>query len=113
MTRAMERSIDGCYTNFLKRVQNLNWVNHPTLEQIYSGLSRISSVLTSRRLRFAGHCFRAKEQAISDLLLWSPIGQIRKLTFLDTLKRETGLEVEEIKTAMLDRDLWRERERFV
>lgn len=110
MTKAMEKSIDGCYTNLLKRVQNLNWVDHPTLNEIYNGLPRISSILTSRRLRFAGHCFRTKDEIISDLLLWSPIGPIRsrKLTFLDTLKRETGLEIEEIKTAMLDRELWRE-----
>jgi hypothetical protein len=110
MTRAMEKNIDGCYTNLLKRVQNLNWKDHPTLIQIYNGLPRISSVLSSRRLRFSGHCFRAKEEKISDLLLWSPTGPIRsrKLTFLDTLKRETGLQVEEIKTAMLDREFWKE-----
>ena len=77
MTRAMEKSIDGCYTNRLKRVQNLNWVDHPTLAQIYKGLPRISDILASRRLRFSGHCFRAKEEIISNLLLWSPVGPIR------------------------------------
>ena len=108
MTKTMEKSIDGCYTNLLKRAQNLNWVDHPTLIQIYNGLLRISSILTSRRLRFAGHCFRAKEEIISKILLWSPIGpRSRKLTFPDTLKRETGLEIAEMKTAMQDRELWR------
>ena len=110
MTRAMEKSIDGCYTNLLKKVQNLNWADHPTLNQIYNNLPRISRILTSRRLQFAGHCFRAKEEIISRLLFWSPTGLVRsrKLTFLDTLKRETGLEIEEIKTVMQDRVLWRE-----
>ena len=111
MTRAMERSIDGCYTNLLKRVQNLNWVDHPTLAQIYNGLPRISETLSSRRLRFSGHCLRAKEEIISDLLLWSPTGPIRsrKFTFIDTLKRETGLEIRELRTAMQNRELWRNR----
>ena len=111
MTRAMEHKIDGCYTNLLKRVQNLYWAEHPTLAQIYNGLPRISSTLSSRRLRFSGHCFRAKEEIISSLLLWSPIGPIRsrKFTYIDTLKRETKLEIEELKTAMQDRELWRER----
>lgn len=111
MTKVMEKSLDGHYTNLLKRVQNLNWRNHPNLAEIYNGLPRISSVLTSRRMRFAGHCFRAKEEIISDLLLWSPTGQVRsrKLTFIETLKRETGLELNEIKTAMLDRGVWKER----
>jgi len=114
MSRKMERSIDGCYTNLLRRVQNLHWEDHPTLGVIYGSLPRISTVLTSRRLRFAGHCFRSKEELISDLLLWCPIGTIRsrKLTFLNTLKRETGLEIEELKTAMQDRELWRERFSF-
>ena len=30
------------------------------------------------------------------------------LTFPDTLKRKTGLEITEVKTAMQDRELWRE-----
>ena len=111
MTRAMEKSIDGCYTNLLKKVKNIDWADHPTLAQIYNGLPRISTTLSSRRLRFSGHCFRAKREIISDLLLWSPIGPIRsrKLTFIDTLKRETGLGIGELRTAMQDRELWRDR----
>ena len=110
MTKMMEKSLDGCYTNLLKSVQNLDWRNHPTLAEIYNGLPRISSVLSSRRLTFSGHCFRSKNEVISDLLLWCPVGpkRSRKRTFLDALKRETGLELEELRTAMSDRELWRE-----
>ena len=100
------RAFDGCYTNLLKRVQNLDWRDHPTLNVIYHGLPRISSVLTSRMLSFSGHCFRAKREIISDILLWCPAGhkRSRKHTFLDVLKRETGLEYEELGTAMADRE---------
>lgn len=110
MTKAMLKSLDGCYTNLLKRVLNLDWRNHPTLQEIYNGLPRISSVLTSRMLTFSGHCFRSKHEVISDLLLWCPAGpkRSRKRTFLDVLKRETGLESEELRTAMANRELWRE-----
>jgi len=110
MTKTMLKSLDGCYTNLLKRVQNLDWRNHPTLNEIYHGLPRISSVLTSRMLSFSGHCFRAKREIISDVLLWCPAGpkRSRKRTFLDILKRETGLEIEELGTAMADREQWRE-----
>ncbi len=110
MTKTMLKSLDGCYTNLLKRVQNLDWRSHPSLLQIYNGLPRISNVLTSRMLAFAGHCFRSKHEVISDLLLWCPVGpkRSRKRTYLDTLKRETGLETIELGTAMADRELWRE-----
>jgi len=111
MTKSTEKSLDGCYTNLLKRVQNLDWRDHPNLAQIYQGLPRISSVLFSRRLTFSGHCFRAKSEVVSDILLWCPTGprHSRKRTFLDNLRRETGLELEELKTVMSDRELWRER----
>lgn len=110
MTKTMLKSLDGCYTNLLKRVQNLDWRNHPTLQEIYNGLPTISTVLTSRMLTFSGHCFRSKQEIISDLLLWCPAGpkRLRKHTFLDILKRTTGLEFGELETAMVDRELWRE-----
>ena len=110
MTKTMEKSLDGCYTNLLKRVKNLNWRDHPTLQQIYDGLPRISSVLSARILSFAGHCFRAKGEVISELILWCPPGpkRSRKRTYLDMLRRETGLEVGEMGTAMSNLELWRD-----
>ena len=106
----MEKSLDGCYTNLLKRAQNLDWRNHPSLNDIYNGLPRISSVVSYRRLTFSGHCLRAKNEVVSDLILWCPRGPLRsrKRTFLDAIKRETELEVEELRNAMLDREVWRE-----
>ena len=61
-------------------------------------------------LSFSGQCFRAKHEIISDVLVWCPAGpkRSRKRTFLDILKRETGIEVEELRTAMADREQWRE-----
>ena len=110
MTKTMLKSLGGCYTNILKRIQNLDWRNHSTLQEIYKGLPRISTVLTSRMLTFSGHCFRSKHEIISDLLLWCPAGpkRLRKRIFLDILKQTTGLELGELETAMVDRELWRE-----
>ena len=107
MSKVLERSIDVCYTNLLKKFQKLHWVDHQTFEEIYGNFPRISCVLTSRALRLAGHCFLSKEEIIPDLLIWRPIGptRSRKLTYLDTPKRETVPELE-LKTAMADRELW-------
>ena len=52
--------------------QNASWKNHPTKVEINGELppTCISKTMAQRRARFAGHCFRAKDQVISDLLLW-------------------------------------------
>ena len=61
-------------------------------------------------LSFLGHCFGTKHEIISDVLLWCPADPkgSRKCTFLDVLKREAGLEIEELGTAMTDHEQWRE-----
>ena len=67
MSKQLEKRLVGTYTRLLMRVQNINW-KHFTLEQIYVSLPKASHVVRTRRNRFAGHCLRAKEEIISDLL---------------------------------------------
>ena len=65
-------------------------------------------------MRFAGHCWRHKEELAADTMLWQPrhgttsIGRPAK-TYVDQLREDTGLEAEDLSTAMMDRDLWRAR----
>ena len=50
-------------------------------------------------------------QAIVFEVLWKPksVGRrTRKLTYVGTLVRDTGLDIQDLKTAMLDRNCWRE-----
>ena len=93
------------------KAKNISWKKHPTLNQIYGDLPPISSVLAQRRARFAGHCMRAKNQIISSILPWrlqqSNRGR-RPLTYLDVIARDIGLEVGDVRTAMLDRAVWRD-----
>ena len=70
----------------------------------------VSSLVQTRRVRFAGHCCRADQEVISDLLLWKPNSQNkrgRKLTYPDVISRDVGLKQEDLKTAMMDREVWR------
>ena len=65
--------------------------------------------MVQRSARFAGHCFRTKDQVISDLLLWRlhcPRRGNRPLTYPDTLARGTGLILNELAQAMANRVLW-------
>jgi len=60
------------YTRMLRAILNISWRKHPTKEQLYGKLVPISEVIRERRLRFAGHCFRNKDELISDIILWLP-----------------------------------------
>ena len=65
-------------------------------------------------MRMDGHCIRHPELSTHPLMLWEPTqGKAnrgrRRFNYVDVLKKDTGLlEKEEIKTSMLDRDIWRE-----
>ena len=64
-----------------------------------------------RRLRFIGHCWRKKDEVISDLLLWEPKHGARKrgrpaLTYVDQLQNDTGLSIAELKNIMENRKEW-------
>ena len=107
----MEKRLDGVYTRLLMRVKHLSWKQHPTKNIIYGDLPPVSNIVRSKRVQFAGHCFRATSEIISPLVLWKPssVGRrSRKLTYVDTLVRDTGLDLQDLKTAMLDRNCWRE-----
>ena len=111
LSKRMEKRLDGVYTRLLMRVKHLSWKQHPTKNIIYGDLPPVSSIVRSKRVQFAGHCFRATSEIISPLVLWKPnsVGRrSRKLTYVDTLVRDTGLDLQDLKTAMLDRNCWRE-----
>lgn len=110
LSTKQQRRLDGCYTRLLRRVQNLSWRNHPTLENIYGALPRISSTVKRRRVQFSGHCARASEELVSSFVLWkhhSSHKRSRKLTFPDIISRDTAIGKEDLPNAMLDREYWK------
>ena len=65
-------------------------------------------------MRFAGHCWRAKQEITSDLLLWSPNYGKRRvgrpaITYIDQLCRDTGCLPNDLPTLLQDRDGWSDR----
>jgi hypothetical protein len=112
VTPKLEKQLNGCYTRLLRTAHNVHWSRHMTNQELYSGLPKISDKIRKRRLRFAGHCYRSKQESVSKLVLWTPKHGRRKpgrpaLTYIDTLNRDTGLPPDDIKTAMQDRSVWR------
>ena len=95
MSKQLEKRLDGTYTRLLMRVQNINWTQHFTQEQIYGNLPKTSDVVRMRRNCFGGHCLRAKEEIISVLLFWSPPHQKRgrkPLSYPETLVRDNDTD---------------------
>ena len=110
LSRQLEKRLDGTYTRLLMRAKNLYWKRHPSISQIYGSLPRVSTLVKSRRVQFAGHCFRADSEVISSLLLWKPNSNQtrgRKLSFPDVISRDVGIRIEDLGTAMKDREVWR------
>ena len=72
-----------------------------------------SVMIANRRLRLAGHIARHEDLLANKLLFWDPQHGHRgrgrpHLTYIDVLRKDTCLSsVEEIRTVMLERDVWR------
>ena len=94
---------------------NISWKDKINNITLYNGLSRISEVIKERRLKLAGHLMRHDNEMAHKLVLWEPThGSARRgrktITFVDNLREDIGLDdINEIKTMMLDRDVWREK----
>ena len=102
----------------LRAVLNKSWREHPTRHQLYGHLPPIRKTIQVRRTRHAGHCWRSKDELISDVLLWTPTYGRAKAgrparTYIQQLCEDTGCNPEDLPEAMSDREKWRERVRNI
>ena len=72
LTKQLEKELDGNYTRMLRAILNKSWRQHPTRHQLYGHLPPITKTIQVRRTRHAGHCWRSRDELISDVLLWTP-----------------------------------------
>ena len=112
LTKKQEARLDGCYTRMLRAALNVSWEDHPTKRFLYGPLPPVTTKIRERRLRFAGHCYRSKHELVSDVLLWEPkhgkqsVGAPAR-TYVKQLTDNTGHLLEDLPTAMEDRNSWR------
>ena len=59
------------YTRKLRAILNKYWRQHPTKHQLYDHLPPIMKTIQARRTIRARHCWRSKDELISDVLLWA------------------------------------------
>ena len=72
LTKQMEKKLDGNYSRMLRAVLNESCRQNPTKQRLYGHTPPITKVILVRRTRYAGHCWRSKDELISDILRWTP-----------------------------------------
>ena len=72
LTKCLEKKLVGNYTRMLRAILNKSWRQHPTRQQLYGYLPPITKTIQIRRTRYVGHCWRSRDELISDVLLWTP-----------------------------------------
>ena len=102
----------------LRAILNKSWRQHPTRHQLYGHLPPITNTIQVRRTRHAGHCWRSRDEFISDVLLWTPTYGRTKAgrpvwAYIQQLCEDTGCSPEDQPKSMNDREKWRERVRDI
>ena len=118
LTKHLEKKLDGNYTRMLWAILNKSWRQHPTRHQLYGHLPPITKTFRVRRTRYAGHCWRSRDELISDVLQWTSTYSRAKAgrparTYIQQLCEDIGCSPEDLLEAMNDREKWRERVRDI
>ena len=118
LTKRLEKKLDGNYTRILRAILNKSWRQHPTKHQLYGHLPLITKSIQARPTRHAGHCWRSRDEPISDVLLWTPTYGRAKAgrparTYIQQLCEDTGCNPEDLPKVMNEREKWRERVRDI
>ena len=118
LTKRLEKKQDGNYTRMLRAILNKSRRQHSTKHQLYGHLPPITKTIQVRRPRHAGHCWRSRDERISDVLPWTPTYGRAKAgrpagTYIQQLCEDTGCSPEGLLEAMNDKEKWRERVRDI
>ena len=89
-----------------------------TRHRLYGHLPAITKNIQVTRTRHAGHCWRSRDELISDVLLWTPTYGRAKAgrparTYIQHLCEDTGCSPENLPEVMNDREKWLERVRDI
>ena len=101
LTKRLEKELDGNYTRMLRAILNKSWRKQPIRHQLYGHLPPITITIQARRTRHAGHCWRSRDELISDVHLWTPTyGQAKAgrpaRTYIQQLCEDTGCSSEDL-----------------
>ena len=118
LTKRLEKRLDGNYTRMLRAILNRSWRQHPTKQQLYGHLPSIIKTIQIRQTRHAGHCWRCRDELISDVLKWTPPHGRAKAgrparTYIQQLWEAMVCSPEDLPKVVNNKERWRERVRDI
>ena len=118
LIKRMEKKLDGNYTRMQRAILNKSWKQHPTKQQLYGHLPRLTKTIQVRRTWHAGHYRWSKNELISDILPWTPSHKRTKVgrparTYVQQLCADIRYSLEDLTRAMDGREEWWERVRKI
>ena len=69
LTKRVEKKLDCNYSRMLRVILNKSWRQYPTKKQLYGRLPPITKTIKIRRTRHVGHCWRSRDEIMSDALM--------------------------------------------
>ena len=108
----------GNYPRILRAILNKSWRQQPSRHQLYGHLPPITKTIQVRQTRHAEHCWRSRDELISDVLLWTPTYSRAKAgrparIYIQQLCKDTACSPEDLLEEMNDREKWRVRVRDI
>ena len=95
-------------------ILNQSLWQHARKQQLYRDLPLITKTIKIKWTRHAGHCWRSRDQLISDVLLWTPSQGRAKAgrparTYIQQLCADAGCTPEDLPETMDDKERWQEK----
>ena len=108
---AGEKARRQLHKNATSNTEQVLAATPPTKHKQYGHLPPIMKTIQVRRTRHAGHCWRSRDEFISDVLLWTPTYGRAKAgrptrTYIQQLCEDTGCSPEDLPKVMNDREKW-------
>ena len=112
LTKRLEKRLHN-YTRMLRAILNKSWRQHPTKHQLDGHLPPITKILQARRTRHLGHCWKSRDELISDVHLGAPTYGRAKAgrparRYIRQLCEDTGCSPENLPETMNGREKWHE-----
>ena len=118
LIKCMVKKLDGNYTVMLKAILNKSRRQQPPKQQFYGHLPPFTKTIQVRRTRHKAHCWRSRNELISDVLLWTASHGRAKAgrparTYIQQLCADRGCSLADLPKTMDERNGWRERVRDI
>ena len=115
LNKRIDKKHDSNHTRKWRAILNKTWRQRSTKQQLYGHLPSITKTIKVWRTRHAVHCWRNREELITDVLLWTPLHGPAKAgrpawTYIKLLCSDTGWNREDLPEAMND---WVKRREMV